>query len=228
MHPMAVSRSGGNPFWLAVGFVASVAVLLWGWRLWRSGGTGLGTIILAAGLASFAATLYFALGWKKFGGVLLQLFNRPSPGGKLRGLLRIPGNVDAPHIDLSLECKYLHYVQSKAHNDRGMREDTVWTAGGRFPLVRAPGRAECRFEIALAAGVPISDAQPLLGGEYGPGHRWVLVAHAEVPGVDLLRVFPITVKAPPPQAAAPQAPDSPAAARDEGPIEIVRPTRQKG
>ena len=214
---MSLARSGANPFWLVASFIANGVWLLWCWRLWRDGAPFLAGFFFLVGLGWLAATLYFALGWKKFGDVLLQLHGRPSPGGKLSGLVRVPGKVEAAQIDLTLQCKYVRYEQSKAHNNRGVSENTVWTTGGRFPLKRGPGHAECRFEIALAATAPVTSARPLLGGGYGPGHRWELVAHAEVPGVDLLRVFSVVVV---------EAPSQPVPAPKEGPFEIVRPVRK--
>jgi hypothetical protein len=180
-------------------YLFSGAFLWFGRFAWKEGASVIGGILFIVGLIFLVATVYHTLELFKYGDLHLEIETRPFPGGKLVALIRAPSGIGgARTLNATLQCKYVYWRSNVDGRGRSISEDVVWSTEKEFPVTARLGRSQCRIEFDVPADAQSSTTSTTMGGGQSPGHYWEVRVHADVPGIDLMRTFLITVGVRPP------------------------------
>lgn len=196
-NPLSKARVG---FGALLFYYLFSGVFLWIGRLaWKSGSHFVGGPLVIVGLVFLVATIYHTLELFKYGDLHLEIETRPFPGGKLVALIRAPSGMGgARKLNATLQCKYVYWRTDLDGRGRSISEDIVWSVENEFPVTSRLGRSHCRIEFDVPADAQSSTASTVLGGSQSPGHYWEVCVHADVPGIDLMRSFLVTMGVRPP------------------------------
>lgn len=174
--------------------------------LWQQSPLYLFLIFFVVGAAWLLATVYFTLERLKYKDVRLDVAGPVRPGGKLVATLHAQsGFGGASAVSATLQCMRVYFNDNLAGNRTKLSqgEDLVWSVECRFPVASQPGKNQCQLEFDIPADAEVSRRVWLLPDPNNraveewqkPGFRWQLDVRADVPGIDLVRSFPVEVGA---------------------------------
>jgi hypothetical protein len=153
-------------------------------------------VFFIIGVVWFLGALYYTMAWLAHGDVRLQVLGPVYPGGRLVAVVRVPKLlVGARTLRATLRCMEVYRGEPipKAWYARPILERSVWSIKGGFPVVTRGRTSECRIEFDVPADALLTTGSVDVFGNPIPGSYWDLAIYADVPGIDLVRSFPVRV-----------------------------------
>lgn len=198
---MARSKSRPGPRAILASYCLSLVLLGLTWLLfWKESpvdpaGRLPFQVFFFIGVAWLLGALYYTVAWFAHGDVRLQVIGPVYPGGRLVAVVRVPKPlVGARSIRATLRCTEVY--RGEPHPKSGYRpvlESPVWSIKTSFPVTRRGRTSECRIEFDVPADALLTSGSVDIFGNRIPGSYWDLAIHADVPGIDLVRSFPVRV-----------------------------------